>query len=370
MQYIDEYRDPNLANRLVKEIRARVSQRWTLMDVCGGQTHSLLRHGIEEALSGSVELLHGPGCPVCVTPSASIDFAQRLALEDGITLTSFGDMLRVPSSPRPSGNTCLLDTRAQGGTVQIVYSPLDAVLLAKSAPEQHVVFFAVGFETTAPATALAVLQAEKLKLENFSLLVSHVRVLPAMETLMLSENNRVQAFLAAGHVCTVTGFREYDRFVNRHRVPVVITGFEPVDLLAGILDAVVQLESGLANITNVYARSADRGGNSAAQAAIDTVYEISDRSWRGFGTIKGGGLFLRERFKAFDAEYRFRDQMLPVIEREDQCRSADVMTGRIKPPECPYFRTTCTPDQPLGAPMVSSEGACAAYHRYAHSLGT
>lgn len=362
MKYVDEFRDPELARQLVAEIRSIASQRWVLMDVCGGQTHSLLRHGIEDALSDVVELIHGPGCPVCVTPLESIDFAQSLALRPGVTLASFGDMLRVPGS-----EGSLLTTRSLGGTVKTVYAPMDAVQMAQSDPDQQYVFFAVGFETTAPATALAVLQAERLGLENFSLLVSHVCVLPAMEALVQAEDNRVQGFLAAGHVCTITGFDSYRPFASRYKVPVVVTGFEPIDLLRGIRDAVRQLELGGHDVVNCYGRSVSSGGNEAAQRAVEQVYQVGDRPWRGFGVIPAGGLRMRERYRRFDAEQRYRPATpLPVID-DSLCQSADVLAGRIKPTECAQFAGRCTPDSPLGAPMVSSEGACAAYFQYQRS---
>jgi hydrogenase expression/formation protein HypD len=360
MKYVDEFRDPQLAQRLVQEIRSIATRRWVLMDVCGGQTHSLLRHGIEEALADSVELIHGPGCPVCVTPLESIDLAHAIAMREDVTLASFGDMLRVPGS-----RGSLLTARARGGTVQTVYAPTDVVTLAQENPDQQYVFFAVGFETTAPATALAVLLADQLRLENFSLLVAHVCVLPAMQSLMLAPDNRVQGFLAAGHVCTITGFNHYRPFVDRFRIPVVVTGFEPIDLLRGIREAVVQLEAGESRVVNCYSRSVRDVGNDAAQRAIADVYEIVDRPWRGFGVIPQGGLRLRERFKRFDAEKRFEmtEADLPIID-DSRCCSADVLSGRIKPPQCPEFDHGCDPDSPLGAPMVSSEGACAAYYRY------
>lgn len=362
MKYVDEFRDADAARLLVEEIRSSATRRWVLMEVCGGQTHSLLRYGIEDELREAVELIHGPGCPVCVTPASDIDFAQRLAVQDDVILTSFGDMLRVPGTRRS-----LLDVRADGGSVRIVYSPLDAVTLAQRHPDQHIVFFAVGFETTTPATALAVIQARDLQLTNFSLLVSHVRVQPAMEALMLAPGNRVQAFLAAGHVCAITGFESYDEFVQRFRVPVVVTGFEPIDLLEGIRDCVRQLESGRCEVTNQYARSVQRSGNVVAQDVVARAYEIADSPWRGFDVIPGGGLRLRHEFQNFDARHRFVDLdsagELPIIANGD-CPAADVLAGRIRPTDCCHFGTSCTPDQPLGAPMVSSEGACAAYHRY------
>ncbi len=359
MKYVDEFRDRALARRLVDEIRSTASRRWVLMDVCGGQTHSLLRNGIEDAIEDAVELIHGPGCPVCVTPIESIDHAQQLATQDGVTLTSFGDMLRVPGSRRS-----LLEVRTQGGNVRPVYAPQDVIELANRSSQQMFVFFAVGFETTAPATALAVLQAEQLGLENFFLLVSHVRVLPAMEALMLAPENRVQGFLAAGHVCTITGYDDYAPFANRFRVPVVVTGFEPIDLLRGILDAVRQLESGRYDVVNCYGRSVRSSGNRVAQQAIDDVYEVADRPWRGFGVVPRGGLRLRAKYHRFDAERKFSCKKKLTVIDPCECRSADVLAGRIKPTQCDQFATTCQPDHPLGAPMVSSEGACAAYYRY------
>jgi hydrogenase expression/formation protein HypD len=359
MKYVDEYRSQAAVERLVGAVRRRATRPWTIMEVCGGQTHGLLRYGIDDALAGLVELIHGPGCPVCVTPLEAIDLAQRISLRDGCTLASFGDMLRVPGSHKS-----LLDARAEGASVQIVYSPLDAVALAARHRDQDVVFFAVGFETTAPTTALAVMQARKLGLENFSLLVAHVRVQPAMEAVMQSEPCRVEAFLAAGHVSTVMGYEEYDGFVARFGVPVVVTGFEPTDLLSGILACVEQLESRQARVDNQYARSVERCGNRAAQDLVSEVYEVCDRAWRGLGVLPAGGLRLREPFREFDAERRFSSLRLPVIESSD-CRAGEVLAGRLKPRDCPSFATHCTPQSPLGAPMVSHEGACAAYYQYA-----
>jgi hydrogenase expression/formation protein HypD len=359
MKYVDEYRDPRLARELLESIRRRATRPWVLMEVCGGQTHSLLRNGIDAELEGSVELIHGPGCPVCVTPAEAIDLAQDLALRPDILLTSFGDMLRVPGT-----RGSLLDVRTRGGNVRTVYSPLDAVELARREPDRQVVFFAVGFETTAPATALAVLQADSYRLENFSLLVAHVRVQPAMEAIMQAGDCRVQAFLAAGHVCTVLGYDSYVDFVRRHRVPVVVTGFEPVDLLTGILECVDQLESATFDVVNCYARSVRQEGNPSAQEIVDRVFEPADRPWRGLGTIPAGGLRLRSEWSRFDAERRFGLGILPSNGCATECRSGDVLAGRIRPSECSSFGTRCTPDTPLGAPMVSSEGACAAYFRY------
>lgn len=336
------------------------------MEVCGGQTHSLLRHGIDEELRDCVTMIHGPGCPVCVTPAESIDFAQRLSRRLGVMLTSFGDMLRVPG-----GRGSLLDCRAVGGNVRAVYSPMDAVKLAEQNRDSQVVFFAVGFETTAPATAIAVKRAEQLGLDNFSLLVAHVRVLPAMHRLAAAADRRVEAFLAAGHVCTVTGIDAYKDFANRYRMPVVVTGFEPVDLLCGIGECVRQLESGKAEVVNAYSRTTRAGGNPTAQRIVDEVYEVCDSPWRGLGVIAGGGLRLRNSYRRFDAALRFQESesvSLPTIEATSEarrCRGGEVLTGLIKPTQCEAFGESCRPDSPLGAPMVSSEGACAAYYRYA-----
>jgi hydrogenase expression/formation protein HypD len=358
VKYLDEFRDPAAARRLLAEIRRAVRKPWTLMEVCGGQTHSLLRHGIDVELEGVLELIHGPGCPVCVTPLEAIDFARDLSLREGTLLASFGDMLRVPGS-----RGSLLDARAAGGHVRPVYSPMDAVDLARQHPQLQIVFFAVGFETTTPTTALAVRQAAALALENFSLLVAHVRVLPAMEAIAGSADCRVQGFLAAGHVCTVTGCEEYAPFADRYRMPVVVTGFEPVDLLQGILKCVRLLESGRAEVANCYRRTARNSGNPTARRLVSDVFEVCDRPWRGLGVIPRGGLRLRAAFRRFDAEARFRPAGLPVLD-PGECHSGDVLAGRMKPTACPSFGTTCTPDRPLGAPMVSSEGTCAAYFRY------
>jgi hydrogenase expression/formation protein HypD len=358
MRFLDEYRDPIAARRLLAAIRRSATRRWTLMEVCGGQTHSLLRHGIDAELEGVVELVHGPGCPVCVTPLESIDLARELCLRPGVVLASFGDMLRVPGS-----RGSLLDARAGGGDVRAVYSPIDAVEMARRNPRAQVVFFAVGFETTTPTTALALRQAAAHRLENFSLLVAHVRVLPAMEAIVASPDCRVHGFLAAGHVCTVAGCEDYGPFVERHRMPVVVTGFEPVDLLRGILECVRQLESGDPRLANCYARTARDAGYPTARRLVDGVFEVCDRPWRGLGVIPRGGLRLRREWTKFDAQKRFDHASLRVLE-PSECKSGDVLAGRIKPTACPSFGNACTPDHPLGAPMVSSEGACAAYFRY------
>jgi hydrogenase expression/formation protein HypD len=358
VKYLDEFRDANLARGLVNEIRHTCTRRWTIMEVCGGQTHSLLRYGIEQELADCVDLLHGPGCPVCVTPAEAIDLACELAEHPGVVVASFGDMLRVPGS-----STSLQQVGAGGGHVRPVYSPLDALEIARENPDWHVVFFAVGFETTTPATALAVLQADRLGVRNFSLIVAHVRVLPAMEQIAATPDNRVQAFLAAGHVCTIMGSEPYRPFVARYRLPVVVTGFEPLDLLGGIRACVQQLEASRAEVNNQYARSVRDVGNLVAQGLVAQVYEVCDSPWRGLGVIPAGGLRLRPRWEQFDAQQRFGRGGYTTTDSTD-CRSGDVLTGQIKPPQCPHFGTRCTPDRPLGAPMVSSEGACAAYFRY------
>ena len=361
MKHVDEYRNAEAARRLVDKIHRLATRKWTLMEVCGGQTHSLLRHGIDRALREVVELIHGPGCPVCVTSAEAIDRAKQLALTPGVTLASFGDMLRVPGS-----DGSLHDARSQGGQVRTVYSPSDAVTLAERQPDTQVVFFAVGFETTAPATALAVQQAARRAVRNFSLLGAHVRVQPAMEALADAPDNRVQAFLAAGHVCTVVGCETYEPFVARHRLPVVVTGFEPVDLLQGILACVRQLEAGVAKVENQYRRSVRRRGNLAAQSIMDEVYEVCDTPWRGLGVVRKGGLRLRAEWREWDADLRFPHSASSnsASGECERCRSGDVLSGRIKPPECAAFGRECLPETPLGAPMVSSEGACAAYYRH------
>lgn len=364
MKFVDEFRDPALLKRLLTELRQTASKRWVIMDVCGGQTHSLLKHGLETALGDVLELVHGPGCPVCVTPAETIDDAITLSLTPGVVLATFGDMMRVPGR---HGSMAM--ATARGARIRPVYSPVDAVRLAERDPSQHVVFFGVGFETTAPATALAILQARQLGLSNFSVLAHHVRVEPAMRALMLMPGNRVQGFLAAGHVCTVTGFSHYSNFVDEFRVPVVVTGFEPLDLMVGLLECVRLLERGERKLCNQYSRSARAGGNLHAQRLIDEAYLVATVTWRGFGAIPDGGLVLRPELRQFDARSRFD---LPVVEAtgDGECRSADVMSGRIKPPDCPLFGSSCSPDTPMGAPMVSSEGTCAAYFRYTSCRGS
>jgi len=338
------------------------------MEVCGGQTHSILRHGIDAEIQDVVELIHGPGCPVCVTPIESIDFAQRLCQQSGVLLTTFGDMLRVSGSRRT-----LMETRSAGGNVRPVYSPLDAVGLAAQNRDLQVVFFAVGFETTAPATALAIRQAEQLGLSNFSVLTAHVRVLPAMSMLASAPECRIQAFLAAGHVCTVTGYEQYQQFAAHFEMPVVVTGFEPVDILAGIRVCVESLEAGRSDVTNAYSRMTRLAGNLSAQQIVDSVYQTCDRTWRGLGMIRDGGLEIRKQYHLFDAERRFEPLLIDdssTTEVISECRSGEVLAGKIKPTQCEAFARRCSPDSPLGAPMVSSEGACAAYYQYVTHLPT
>jgi len=356
MKYLDEYRDPAIARRLLDELRATATRPWTIMEVCGGQTHTIVRQGIDELLPAGVRMIHGPGCPVCVTPLEILDKAQAIAAMPGVLFTSFGDMLRVPGS-----RTDLLALRARGADVRVVYSPLDAVRLARAYPDRHVVFLAVGFETTAPANAMAVLHAATLGLRNFSILVSHVLVPPAITAILAAPDCQVQGFLAAGHVCAVMGWTEYEPIARRYRVPIVVTGFEPLDLIEGILMAVRQLETGRATVENQYVRAVRRTGNTEAQDAIRRVFEIADRSWRGIGMIAKSGLVLAEEFAAYDAERRFGVEMLTAAENS-LCIAGEILTGAKVPTECAAYGTLCTPRNPLGAPMVSSEGTCAAFY--------
>lgn len=358
MKFVDEYREPEAARQWADRIEARGWHPWTLMEVCGGQTHSIVRFGVDQLLPSRISLLHGPGCPVCVTPVELIEKALLLASDPRITFCSFGDMLRVPGLFDD-----LLSVKARGGDIRIVYSPLDAVQLARRHPDRQVVFFAVGFETTAPANAMAVLQAARLGLDNFSLLVSHVLVPPAIEAILRAPDCRVQGFLLAGHVCTVMGFREYEPLAESFRVPMVVTGFEPVDLLQGIYLCVDLLESGSFRVVNQYARSVRPEGNREARTMMQQVFEVVDRRWRGIGLIPGSGLGLREEYGGFDAEKRFQLGDLEV-EESSVCLSGQVLQGKIRPVDCPAFGAGCTPEHPLGATMVSSEGACAAYYRY------
>lgn len=359
MNYVDEFRQPKLLATQLASLRQSIAQRWVIMDVCGGQTHAFLRYGLEAALDDVLELVHGPGCPVCVTPAEIIEDARSLSVDHQVLLATFGDMLRVPGT-----KGSLLEARGTGADVRIVYSPLDAVQLAISNPAREVVFFGVGFETTAPATALALLQARLQNVTNFSVLAHHVRVEPAMRAILDQPNCRVQGFLAAGHVCTVTGFAHYEELVRRYNVPIVVTGFEPVDLLAGLSECVQLLERGEPTLRNQYPRSARSEGNPSAQKLLDDVFQIATIPWRGFGDIQDGGLSLRPEFRSYDARIRFGLSSRAVAE-DQECLSGLVLSGQIKPPECPLFGNVCNPNQPRGAPMVSSEGACAAYFHYA-----
>jgi len=358
VKYLDEYRNGTAAQRYAETLKAVVTRPWTLMEVCGGQTHSIVRYGIDEMLPPAVTLVHGPGCPVCVTPVGILDRAFRIARRPGVVFTSFGDMLRVPGS-----SDDLLHVRAEGGDVRVVYSPLDAVAIAEREPEREVVFFAVGFETTAPANAMAVKLAAAKRLTNFSLLVAQVRVPPALEAILREPQCRVQGFLAAGHVCTVMGTAEYVPLAHEHHVPVVVTGFEPLDLLQGVAMAVRQLEEARSEVEIQYARVVRPEGNAVARRAIEEVFEVTDRTWRGLGPIPHSGLGLNERYAAFDAERRFPDATPEALEDPD-CQAGLVLQGRLRPQECAAFGSRCTPEHPLGAPMVSSEGACAAYWLY------
>lgn len=362
MKYVDEFRDAVLVRKTLAEIE-RVAQRpWTIMEICGGQTHAIMHFGLDQLLPPQIELVHGPGCPVCVTPLEQIDKALAIAARPEVIFTSYGDMLRVPGSGRD-----LFSVRAAGGDVRVVYSPLDAVKLARQHPEKQVVFFAIGFETTAPANAMSVVQAKALGLTNFSVLVSHVRVPPAMHAILGAPTNRVQGFLAAGHVNAVMGYWEYLPIARQYNTPIVVTGFEPLDILQGILLTVRQLEEGRAEVENGYARAVTLAGNRPAQAIINQVFESCDRKWRGIGVIPQSGWRLRPEFVAFDAERRF-DVAAIQPEESSICIAGLVLQGLKKPDECPAFGTLCTPERPLGATMVSGEGACAAYYRYRRDL--
>jgi hydrogenase expression/formation protein HypD len=358
MKYIDEYRDADAAAGYARALAQITTRPWTLMEVCGGQTHSIVKFGVDELLPSGVTLVHGPGCPVCVTPLELIEKAIEIASRPGVVFCSFGDMLRVPGRSKD-----LLSVKAEGGDVRIVYSPLDALEIARRLPDRQVVFFAVGFETTAPANAMAVYQADAGGIANFSILVSHVLVPPAMETILASPVNRVQGFLAAGHVCTVMGYTEYEPIALKYRVPIVVTGFEPLDLLHGVYLCVKQLEEGRAEVENQYSRAVQRLGNTHAQDLVRQVFRVVPRKWRGVGEIPRSGLALQEPFSSFDAETRFGVTGL-AEEEPTECISGLILQGLKKPHECPAFATRCTPEHPLGATMVSSEGACAAYYRY------
>jgi hydrogenase expression/formation protein HypD len=358
MKFLDEYRDANLAREYAAALRRVTTRPWTIMEICGGQTHAIVKFGVDELIPREITLVHGPGCPVCVTPLEIIDKAIEIAARPGVIFCSFGDMLRVPGS-----QSDLLSVKAKGGDVRIVYSPLDALKLARENPGKEVVFFAVGFETTAPPNAMAVYQAKREGLKNFSILVSHVLVPPAMEAILGSPNNRVQAFLAAGHVCTVMGYEEYVPLAAKYRVPMVVTGFEPLDILQGILMCVEQLESGRAEVENQYARSVRREGNAPAMQIIREVFQVIPRKWRGIGEIPASGLGLSAAYADYDAERKFGVANV-IVEESPECISGLILQGLKKPHECAAFGTRCTPEKPLGATMVSSEGACAAYYRY------
>jgi hydrogenase expression/formation protein HypD len=360
MKFVDEFRDPAAARKLLVAIKhlAGARDRFKFMEVCGGHTHTIYRHGIEHLLPENVELVHGPGCPVCVIPMGRIDDAMWLAEQPDVIFTCFGDMMRVPGS-----NGSLLDAKARGADVRFVYSPLDALKIALDKPDKQVVFFAIGFETTAPATAMAVLQAEREQLANFCLLVSHVLVPPAIEAILAEPGNGVDGFLAAGHVCTVMGYADYEPLAQRHHVPIVVTGFEPVDLLHGLYLCIRQLEAGEAKVENPYSRAVRREGNAAARTAVAQVFSVQAQRWRGMGEIAASGLGLAPRYRRYDALARFADLDVPA-EHANECIAGELLRGQRKPCDCPAFGTRCTPEHPLGATMVSSEGVCAAYYRY------
>ncbi len=361
LKHIDEYRDKALVENLIRSIKATLTRKWTLMEICGGQTHSIMRYGLQDLLPDEINLIHGPGCPVCVTPVELIDMAVELGSRPDIILVSFGDMLRVPGSHED-----LLSVKALGGDIRMVYSPLDALDIAERNPGKEVVFFGVGFETTAPAVALAIKQARLRALDNFSILVSHVLVPPAIEALLQDHKNRIDGFLAAGHVCTIMGTREYLPLASKYKIPIVVTGFEPVDILLGIHTCINMLEQKRSGVENAYVRSVKPEGNLAAQALLKEVFVRVDRKWRGIGTIPGSGLGLSETYMKYDAALKFK---LKYVEKEDTelCMAGEILTGRKKPSDCPAFGVLCKPENPLGAPMVSTEGACSAYYRYSRN---
>ncbi|MBM4170425.1 MAG: hydrogenase formation protein HypD [Ignavibacteria bacterium] len=358
MKYIDEFRNAELIGNLVKKLLQVTTQNWKIMEVCGGQTHTILKYNLEELLPKKISLIHGPGCPVCVTPLEFIDKAIALAEQSDIILTSFGDMLRVPGS-----KSDLLNVKAQGGDVRMIYSTLDAIKIAEENQNKEVVFFGVGFETTAPANAMAVYEAQRRNLKNFSVLCSHVLVPPAIEALLSSSEVSIQGFLAAGHVCTVMGYEQYIPLAEKYKIPIVITGFEPVDILNGVLLSVIQLESGKYEVENQYKRVVTKEGNVQAKKLLDEIFEVTDRKWRGIGTIPNSGYKLRDRYSAFDAELKFNLKNIEV-EESKICIAGKVLQGLKKPFECSAFGKECSPEHPLGAPMVSTEGACAAYFHY------
>jgi hydrogenase expression/formation protein HypD len=358
MKFVTEFRDAELVKGVIEEIKRTVTRPWVLMEICGGQTHAIMRYGLDQLLPEQIELVHGPGCPVCVTPLEQIDRAIEIALQPGVILCSFGDMLRVPGSKHD-----LFSIRAQGGQVRVVYSPLDAVRIAQDNPDKQVVFLAIGFETTAPANAMSVLQAHNLGLTNYSVLVSQVLVPPAMHAILGSPLNRVQGFLAAGHVCAVMGYWEYPPIAQKYGVPITVTGFEPLDLVQGILMTVRMLENGQVEVQNGYSRAVTYEGNQGAQAVIQRIFQPVDRNWRGIGTIPLSGWGLRPEFSAYDAEKRFDVGHIQTSE-SSLCIAGQILQGLKKPFDCPAFGSPCTPDNPLGAPMVSTEGACSAFYRY------
>jgi len=362
MKYLDEYRDQRVAQKIVDEIKRTITRPWVLMEVCGGQTHSIVKYGLDCLLPEQVELVHGPGCPVCVTSLEMIDRAHAIARKPNVTFCSFGDMLRVPGS-----NGDLFKIKSEGGDVRVVYSPLDCLKIARANPGRQVVFFAIGFETTAPANAMSVWQARELGIQNFSVLVSHVLVPPAMTGILESPNNRVQAFLGPGHVCAISGWVEYEPIVDRYQVPIVITGFEPIDILQGVLMCIRQLEQGRAELENGYARAVQREGNPTAQSMINRVFRVCDRAWRGLGVIPMSGFCLAEEFREYDAERLFDVGHIHATEPAI-CMSGEILKGLKKPLDCPAFGKECSPENPLGATMVSAEGACAAYYNNGRHL--
>lgn len=362
MKYLQEYRDSKLVKSLLAQIEETATQPWTLMEICGGQTHSIIRSGLDQLLPEEIELVHGPGCPVCVTPLELVDKAIAIAAQPGVIFTSFGDMLRVPGSEDD-----LFSARADGADVRVVYSPLDALQIARDNPDQEVVFFAIGFETTAPANVMSVYQADKLGVDNYSILVSHVRVPPAIEAILGSPHNRVQGFLAAGHVCAVMGYWEYLPLAEKYQTPITVTGFEPLDIVRGIQLTVQALETEDFTVKNAYQRTVNQEGNQSAQKMIAEIFEECDRKWRGIGTIPGSGWRLRPAYERFDAENRFQVSEIQP-EESPLCISGQVLQGLKKPDDCPAFGIECKPEHPLGATMVSDEGACAAYYSYRKHL--
>lgn len=362
MKHLSEYRDPELVQQYLQEIKQVTTRPWKIMEICGGQTHSLVKHGLLELLPSEITMVHGPGCPVCVTPISIINEAIYLAQQPNVIICSFGDMLRVPGSTKS-----LLEVKADGADVRILYSPLEAVQLAANNPDKEVVFFAVGFETTAPANALSIVHAHRSGVTNYSILASHVLVPPAMEALLSDKDNQIDGFLAAGHVCTIMGMEEYYPIVDKYKIPIVVTGFEPVDLLQGILMLVKQLEKGECRLENQYARYVQREGNQLAQQTLSEVFSVSDRMWRGIGTIPKSGYEVNEAYRHYNARVKFSLD-LPAAEENKECISGDIMKGLKKPAQCPHFGKACKPEHPLGAPMVSSEGACAAYYHYSSVL--